>query len=263
MSTLIGVLGGMGPLATVDFVEKIIRQTPAEKDQDHLPLLVHSVPQIPDRTACLMDNQSSPLNALAQGVRTLANAGVGCIAIPCNTAHFWHPDLTAISPVPVLHIAEACGHNLRKDGVERVGLLATDGTLKAGFYPQVLAVHGIELVLPEPALQRRVMEGIYSVKSGAIAEGAYVLERCVQALLESGVERVILGCTEIPLALAHIGSACLAAGVDATEALADACLRWYRVQTALKLDTNGDGLERLTHRSQVVGGERDVCQGVL
>ncbi len=256
MSTMIGVLGGMGPLATVDFVEKIIRLTPAERDQDHLPLLVHSVPQIPDRTACLLDNQPSPLQTLSQGVRTLASAGVGCIAIPCNTAHFWHPDLAEISPVPVLHIARACCRTLVNEGVQNVGLLATDGTLKAGFYPQALTMHGMNLVVPEQRVQQQVMKGIYKVKSGAIEAGALLIERCMESLLDAGVTRVILGCTEIPLALAHIGSEFLAVGVDATDALAMDCMRWYQQQTASS--AIDDGLQRSANCFKIVGGS-GVC----
>ncbi|GAA3538007.1 aspartate/glutamate racemase family protein [Zobellella aerophila] len=227
MSSLIGILGGMGPLATVDFITKIISQTPATRDQEHLPLLVHSVPQIPDRTACLLDNQESPLNALLQGLNTLINGGAGCIAIPCNTAHYWYEPLARASSVPILHIAQACAEALARDRITSVGLLATDGTLKAGFYPRHLAEFGISLKTPDTALQKRVMEGIYLVKSGAVEQGGRVLDACMGEMLQQGVERVILGCTEIPFALAHIGSPHARLGMDATKALAAACIRWH------------------------------------
>jgi len=212
MNTTIGILGGMGPMATVDFMQKIIQQTPAETDQDHLPLLVHSVPQIPDRTACLMRGQPSPLNALRSGLKTLLDAGVGCIAIPCNTAHFWHRDLAGLSPVPVLHIAEACCRCLQQQNTASAGLLATDGTLKAGFYPEVMESAGISLTLPDRHLQQQTMQGIYQVKAGQIREGGQHLLRCMNALLDTGVERVIFGCTEIPLALAHTDATQLEVG---------------------------------------------------
>ncbi|MEH6811276.1 MAG: amino acid racemase [Motiliproteus sp.] len=234
MSDVIGILGGMGPLATVDFVTKIINQTPAVRDQDHLPLLVHSVPQIPDRTACLMDSQTSPLAALEQGLKTLINSGVGCIAIPCNTAHYWYDSLARISSVPILHIAQACARSLRCEGVSSVALLATDGTLKAGFYPRELAAYGIELEIPEALLQQQVMKGIYRVKSGAVEEGAKILEHCMEQMLSTGVERVILGCTEIPFALDQIGSAHRSLGMDATKALAAACIDWHAAQKSLQ-----------------------------
>ncbi len=227
MSSLIGILGGMGPLATVDFVTKIINQTPATRDQDHLPLLVHSVPQIPDRTACLLESKESPLEALLQGLNTLIGGGAGCIAIPCNTAHYWYEPLARASSVPILHIARACAEALTQEKVTSVGLLATDGTLKAGFYARELAESGIRLTLPEARLQRRVMEGIYLVKSGSVEQGARLLDDCMAEMLELGVDRVILGCTEIPFALDAIGSAHASLGMDATKALAAACVQWH------------------------------------
>ncbi|OEY67842.1 aspartate racemase [Marinobacter sp. X15-166B] len=227
---MIGILGGMGPLATVDFVTKIIHQTPAARDQDHLPLLVHSVPQIPDRSASLIDNQPSPLGALLRGVRTLVNAGVGCIAMPCNTAHHWHEALAEVSPVPVLHIARCCSQTLVRQGVTSAGLLATSGTLKSGFYPRELGAWGIHLNVPDPELQQRVMAAIYMVKAGKVTAGARQLEHCVHVMLQAGSERIILGCTEIPFALAEIGSGYSEYCVDATHELAAACVQWYGLQ---------------------------------
>ncbi|WP_026291625.1 aspartate/glutamate racemase family protein [Marinobacterium rhizophilum] len=231
MNTTIGILGGMGPLATVDFVKKIIDQTTASRDQDHLPLLVHCVPQIPDRTACLMQNRESPLAALEKGVHTLVGGGVGCIAIPCNTAHHWHGDLSRVSPVPILHIARACAEQLAAQEIGCVGIMATDGTLKAGFYNAELGRYGIRLQDTPVALQQQIMEAVYRVKSGALQTGARMLEDCLQRILESGVERVILGCTEIPLALDSVNSRLSVRGIDATDALAKACIAWHRAQS--------------------------------
>lgn len=227
MSNVVGVLGGMGPLATVDFMEKVINQTTASCDQEHIPMIVHCVPQIPDRTACLMQGAESPLAAMQKGVEVLSAAGVGCIAITCNTAHYWYDDLIKNSPVPILHIARACADILVADGVTSVGLMATDGTLKAGFYPQQLAQFDIEMKQPESELQQQVMDGIYKVKAGDVSGGGAVLEHCLEQMLLQGADRVILGCTEIPLALKHINSKFLDRGVDATGALATACIKWH------------------------------------
>jgi aspartate racemase len=117
-----------------------------------------------------------------------------------------------------------------QQGVTSVGLLATDGTLKAGFYPRELGGCGIDLKVPEPSLQQQVMEGIYRVKSGAVEEGGKLLERCMDAMLRLGVDRVILGCTEIPLALDRIDSTRSDLGMDATLALAAACVQWHMQQ---------------------------------
>ncbi|MFC3152764.1 aspartate/glutamate racemase family protein [Litoribrevibacter euphylliae] len=229
----VGILGGMGPLATVDFIQKIISKTPAQSDQDHIPLLIHSVPQIPDRTACLMEGAASPLPALKMGLDTLVQGGAGCIAIPCNTAHYWHEALAKETHIQLLHIAKVCAERIAQDsavrwvGERRVGLLATDGTLKAGFYERELASFGLACTLPANKDQMSVMEGIYLVKSGKVNEGAALLELAMQKLLDNGAERVILGCTEIPLALESIHSPLLPLAVDATGALADACVAWY------------------------------------
>ena len=104
---MLGILGGMGPLATADFYAKLIAQTPAARDQDHVPVVIYAVPQVPDRTAALLRGGATPVPALLAGLRTLVAAGAQAIAMPCNTAHAWFDELAAQSPVPLLHIADA------------------------------------------------------------------------------------------------------------------------------------------------------------
>src|SRR5919202_5965526 len=134
MGKPIGVLGGMGPLATFDFCIKLVDETGAERDQDHIPLLVHSVPQIPDRIAGMLGTGPSPLPALRAGMRTLLQAGAGCLAMPCNTAHYWHETLAGEASVPFLHIADAASAVAREaaEPGDALGLIATTGTLRAG-----------------------------------------------------------------------------------------------------------------------------------
>lgn len=230
MAATLGILGGMGPLATVDFISKIIKLTPAHCDQEHIPLLVHSVPQIPDRSACLLHNRESPLQALQQGVEVLQNGGAAAIAIPCNTAHYWHAALAEKSKVPIFHIAEICAGQLAREQVKRVGLMATDGTLRAGFYPEILQQSDIELLLPDEKLQQQIMQAIYAVKSGQFESGAAHLQQAFLQMLESGAERVILGCTEIPLALDQTQTDNLHLGVDATKLLAAFAVDWFLSQ---------------------------------
>ncbi|MGO3406628.1 aspartate/glutamate racemase family protein [Marinomonas sp.] len=230
MSATIGILGGMGPLATLDFVQKIIHHTHAGSDQENIPLQIHCVPQIPDRTAFLMGSGESPLPALTAGLNTLIATKVSCITIPCNTAHYWHPDLQSICSVPILHIAQTCAQQLTHQHIKSVALMATDGTLKAGFYSKELAQYGIELTLPSTKIQEKVMSGIYLVKAGSIDQGAKILEDCVKELLSTGVESVILGCTEIPFALDHIHSETKPFTLDATDTLAQACVEWYAAE---------------------------------
>lgn len=104
---LIGVLGGMGPAATIDFMAKIVMLTPAASDQEHVPLLVHDVPQIPDRSSAIAAGSDAPFLPMLAGLMQLARGGAEIIAIPCNTAHHWHERLARSCGVPLIHIADA------------------------------------------------------------------------------------------------------------------------------------------------------------
>ena len=226
----IGVLGGMGPMATVDFLAKVIELTPASRDQDHLPLIVYSVPQVPDRSASIVEGRESPLPAMIEGLRTLVRAGVECIAIPCNTAHHWYDDLARESSVPVLHMVDSAGAAMQRLGVPDgpVGLLATAGTLAASIYPTRLVRHGYECVVPDDGdMENLVTPGIGLVKAGRTAEAEELLRTAADNLLGRGARVVILACTEIPVALKD-DDASEERYVDATRALAEACVRWSR-----------------------------------
>src|SRR5688572_5642673 len=133
---LIGVLGGMGPMATVDFLAKVITQTPANQDQEHLPLIVHQVPQIPDRSSAILAGSDAPLAAMLDGLRRLALTGAELAVIPCNTAHYWFGRLAELQHLPLLHIAEAVRQELalRQYRGRRIALMATRGTHRAGVY---------------------------------------------------------------------------------------------------------------------------------
>src|SRR5262249_49773384 len=146
---MIGVLGGMGPLATANFYEKVITYNRVAHDQEHVPLVIYAVPQVPDRTAALLQNGESPLPALRKGLAALIAAGAEAIAIPCNTAHAWYDELAAASRVPILHIVDAACHAaVRFAGpCATLGLVATAGTLTAGFYPRRLAAAGFNCVV--------------------------------------------------------------------------------------------------------------------
>ena len=227
---MIGVLGGMGPAATVDFLAKLIRLTPADQDQDHVPVTVLSDPRIPDRMAAVLEGRGpSPLDALRRGIRTLEQAGAACIAIPCNSAHFWYDELLETSNVPILHIADTVLADLaRRDGVDSpVGLLATAATLEAGFYQERLSGAGYACTLPAADVTAScVLPAIALVKRDRAVDAAPLLARAVDHLIERGARSVLLACTELPLALAAMCDAppCL----DATEALARACIAWHR-----------------------------------
>lgn len=226
MNAMIGILGGMGPLATVDFLRKLVERTPAARDQEHVPLLVYSVPQIPDRIASIMGGGESPLPAMRAGLRMLERSGARAIAIPCNTAHYWYDELARECSVPLLHIADCACAALGSE-VAKVGLLATTGTLAAGFYQRRLATRGYHCLINQPdEIDTWVMPAIGLVKAGDIRGGGAMLQQALRALFERGAQRVILACTEVPPALELVAAPQLPRCVDATAALADGCIQW-------------------------------------
>ena len=229
MARLLGVLGGMGPMATADFFRKLIEETPAEHDEQHVPVVIHSVPQIPDRVGAITHGTESPLPQMLAGMMALRKLEVGCVAIPCNTAHHWYDELQRASGLPILHIADAAVDDLRKRGgtESRVGLLATEATIQARIYQDRLAKHGIECVLnPAEEREQLVRYAIDAVKRGSLEDAGRFVERAATLLFERGVKHVILGCTELPVALDAIRSPVCAYCVDATRALARECVAW-------------------------------------
>lgn len=227
---LLGVLGGMGPLATVDFLSKLIAETPAERDADHVPVLVYSVPQIPDRPAAILAGGASPLPEMLNGIRTLKAAGAACIAIPCNTAHYWYDALAREAGVPIFHIADAACDALRAQAksVRSVGVIATRGTIAAGFFQQRLAARGFACLLnTENDQDRLVLPAITAVKRGDLTAAHGLALRAARNLVSAGADAVLLACTEIPPAIAHAPSDVAPACVDATRALARACVAWW------------------------------------
>lgn len=214
----IGVLGGMGPAATVDFMAKVVSLTPACCDQEHLPLVVASVPQVPDRSAAILGRGEDPLPALLRGIELLNRADVGCVVIPCNTSHHWYAPMQEACHAPILHIAQAAVRAV-PDGA-RTLILATRGALQSGFYQRALEERGLAWELPATAEeQHAVDETIRLVKAGQVKAGGNHLADALRAAARRGTAAVILGCTELPLAVSVGGSQGLVV-VDSTLELA-------------------------------------------
>ncbi|HZX27453.1 MAG TPA: amino acid racemase [Telluria sp.] len=229
MHSTLGVLGGMGPLATADFYRKIVEETDAHCDQEHIPVLVYSLPDIPCRSTAIMDRGRSPLPRMIEGLRKLEQAKVEAIAIPCNTAHYWYRDLCKATSLPILHIVDAVAVELQRMSYQprHLGLLATESTLAARIYHDRLAGHGYSFTVNAPDdREKLVVRAINLVKQGRPQEGGHLLELAVRKLLDRGVEAPILACTELPVALESIGSSLLSCCVDASRALAKAAVAW-------------------------------------
>ena len=217
-SKRVGVIGGMGPAATIRLYEEIARRTPIRREQDHLRVVIDSDPTVPDRTASLLaaansdgkpslpaaDAEGSPERHLIAAARRLQAAGVELIAVACNTAHAWHDRIAAAVDVPVLHLidvtADAAARRVGPGG--QVGLLATLGTQAAGLYQQATARIGLSLLLPEPQTQQQVMEAIMQVKTGRTEPARDTIRRAAGQLVACGAAAVIVGCTDISVVLA-------------------------------------------------------------
>lgn len=228
---LLGVLGGMGPLAAVDFQHQLLRAVNSASDQQQIPMAVWNVPQIPDRQLALAGRGPSPLPQLIDGVERLNRIGASHIVIACNTAHHWFEALQAASRAPLLHIADATLEAVTALSPASVGLIATQGTLDAGWFQRRFARHGIETLLPTAAeMVNDFVPGCYAVKRGDVAAGGEQLARLAQALLDRGAERLVLACTEVPLALRAIGWQPPRAVVDPAEAMAAVCAGLWQQQ---------------------------------
>ncbi|MBU1035633.1 amino acid racemase [bacterium] len=201
---IIGILGGMGPEATIDLFYKIIKFTPAEKDQDHLRIIIDNNPKIPDRTAAILGKGEDPLPALRESARNLEKAGADFIVIPCNTAHYFLSSIQKNVKIPVLNMIEEAASETQQriPQIKKVGLLASIGTYKTEIYPQQFKKFNIEVIYPDKKDKEEAMKAIYAVKAGDLSnEVKGNILKIVQKLIDKGAEAIIAGCTEIPLIL--------------------------------------------------------------
>ena len=223
---VVGVLGGMGPLATIDFLRKMVAATPATADQEHVPVVVSSIPQVPDRTEAFRGAGPSPRQAMVASGRRLADAGVGLVVMPCNTAHLWFDELQRELGLPMLHLVDAAIEDAMAlaDGTRRIGLLATDATLASGLYVNRRA-GPVHWLLPTAGeMLELVMPGIAAVKAGELQQGRELLATSAARLQQRGAVALVLGCTEIPLVLDATNSPLPV--IDATASLARRAVGW-------------------------------------
>ena len=200
MKKTIGILGGMGPLATVDLFEKIVLHTQAASDQEHPRVCMDSNTAIADRTEALLHGGVDPVPEMVVSAKRLERIGADFLVMPCNTAHGFYDQIAAAVDIPVLHMIRLTRDALKARGIRTAGLLATDGTIETGIYQNAFAGSGIELLMPPAADQTAVMDIVYSgVKAGDLAYDVSAFRAACEGLLARGAETLILGCTELPL----------------------------------------------------------------
>ncbi|MDD4088089.1 MAG: amino acid racemase [Tissierellia bacterium] len=195
----IGIIGGMGPLATVHLFERIVLRTKAEKDQEHIRVLIDSNTNIPDRTKAILGNGKSPVKELVNSAKILENSGADFLIMPCNTAHYFIEEIKKNISIPFINmIEESVKFTYDKYGKEAVvGIMATDGTIKTKIYENYYAELGIKTVVPIKT-QEKIMKFIYDViKKGNYDAGTDLLFECVDELRELGATAFLLGCTEL------------------------------------------------------------------
>lgn len=201
---IIGILGGMGPEATADLFYRIIRATPAQRDQDHIRTIIYSNSKVPDRTAAILGNGPSPVPEMLKAAKTLEIAGVDFIIIPCNTAHHFIDELRAGVGIPILHMIELAANRVHEElpSVERAGLIATDGTVRSRIYHRSFSKIGVEIITPPESFQKKSMKAIYEhIKTGDLEEGGKILLNVANNLIGNGAQVVLCGCTEVSLVL--------------------------------------------------------------
>ena len=196
--TIIGIVGGMGPLATSDLFRMIVENTQSQDDKGHIHIIVDDYPQIPDRTNAIIHKGESPVPYIITSVKMLESFGASIILIPCNTSHFYVDEIQRKVHAKIINMIEVTAKRIRDAGIKRVGLIATEGTIQSGIYERWLSEFGVEIVLPNKKQQRTIMEFIYkAVKAGNLGFDVTEMQKVIDSLSAQGVETVILGCTEI------------------------------------------------------------------
>lgn len=207
MKKTIGILGGMGPEATVYMYKLIINNTRARKDQEHIPVIIYSNPKIPPRTNAILKKGPDPVPYLVEGVQVLKKAGADFILMPCVTAHCFYPKMASLVQFHFLSLVEESLkwtlHTI--PGLKKAGLIASTGTLQSGLFHDAFANAGIEVITPSDKEQEEVMEAIFGgkgIKSGHTSgPPKNTIIRAANLLIQRGAEAIIAGCTEVPLVL--------------------------------------------------------------
>ncbi len=225
MKKTIGILGGMGPLATCDLFHKIVDITDAACDQAHVRVCIDSNTEIADRTKAILEGGKDPVPEMVKSAVRLQGMGADVLIMPCNTAHYFYDRIAPFIDIPMLHMIRETAKTVKQRGLTKVGLLATDGTCRSGVYKAAFDAEGVEMCMPSPERQQAVMDVIYKgVKAGNLSIDLTGFYAAMDELFDQGAEVLILGCTELPVAfdLFHIDRP----SIDPTMVLAAAAVRF-------------------------------------
>ena len=199
----LGILGGMGPAASAEFYRRLVEQTTASCDQEHIPVIIWGDPTVPDRSTSLINRDDLPWEKLKQGILGLKNAGCDHIVIPCNTAHFWYDRMSNLG-VPITHIVDSVAKELKLLNIHNgtIGIIGTKATMSLGLYQHYLGGRGWSCITPSTyEMDMYVQPAIDLIKANDMEAAHDLLLKVIEGLMSYGVNAVVLGCTEIPLAV--------------------------------------------------------------
>lgn len=220
----LGVLGGMGPAASAEFLKILAEKYPAEKDQDHPVVYMISDPKMPDRGSAIEGRGEDPEPYIRQNMEKLVGWGADILAVPCNTAHYFIDRFRKDLTVPLVHIIEATVDTSMKSSPEGAWMISTIGTARAGLYQKVAADRNYRLVIPPEDVQSRIQEIIICVKSGNMEKAARSIEDVVRKLWSIEDLPIITACTELPLAY-DASDLPKDKNISSLDALAEACIK--------------------------------------
>ena len=227
----IGIIGGMGSLATAALFQKVLEHSGALRDAEYPRVFIDNNTTIPDRTDALIGRGPSPAPALVRSASGLVSFGAQILGMPCNTAHAFLPDIRSVVDVPFIDMVEETASMIASEyAATRVGVLCTSGTRASGLYDVALAARGLTTINVDDLQQDLVMRAIYGaggIKSGYTTMPREILTRACASLNEQGAEIIVLACTELPLALSQSSSHVPL--VDTTDVLAKALIREARI----------------------------------
>ena len=206
MSKRLGILGGMGPAASAEFVNRLVQQTPATCDQEHIPFVLWNEPRTPDRSTSMRDGNDHPLPYLKEGILSLKSLGCDHIVIPCNSAHYWYDELAKLD-IPIIHIVDSVVDELKSLDIlnQTIGVMGTQGTIEYGIYQHRLESQGWKCIVPDSSeMDYFVQPAIDFIKAGKLVEANYLLVKVIDSLISRGAKSVVLGCTELPLAVREL-----------------------------------------------------------
>ncbi len=206
----VGILGGMGPMATVDLFEKIVRYTPAHVDQEHLKIIIYNNPQIPSRIDAIIKEAESPRDELIRSAQLLEKMGANFLVMPCNTAHYWYQDIRNAINIEMIHMIENTAKWVAEQAsnkkAEKIMLFASDATVKTEIYQKGFSVKGLKILTPSTDEQKLISLAIEQVKAGYIEKNQLLgkMSNMISRYCNMRVRSFIAGCTEIPLLFKHL-----------------------------------------------------------